>query len=382
MNLELSDDIQAFCDSIARCFADRAPIASYVREHIDAKRWEPDLAWTQLAEIGATGVVVPTGCGGLGLGLTEAVFVAEAAGRALYPGPWFTSAVVSARMILATQANDVGNDLLARIADGSMVVAAALLDPLATAWELPAAHTQGNDHVISCNGLLVMGANAASVILVPADGPDGLGVYAVRKSSDADVTRQDSVDPTADVAVVRLTNAAAVLVGPASEDILRKLSLEALVVGLADAVGAAQAVLDLAVAYATVRHQFGRAIGSFQAVQHLCVDMLETIELARSGVLHAAWAADVGDAAARIAALRLKSFSDRLATVGDQAIQVFGGIGFTWEHDSHLYLKRLLGWSALFGPSWAYRREVGKQLLDSVMTSLPVQVGRSMTAPT
>ena len=108
--------------------------------------------------------------------------------------------------------------------------------------------------------------------------------------------------------------------------------------------------MDLAVEYAKVRRQFDQPIGSFQAVQHLCVDMYETVELARSGVIHALWAADAADAAERhLAALRAKAFAGRLATVGDTAIQVFGGIGFTWEHDAHLYLKRLLGWSAFLG---------------------------------
>ena len=112
----------------------------------------------------------------------------------------------------------------------------------------------------------------------------------------------------------------------------------------ADALGAATAVMNLAVEYAKVRRQFDQPIGSFQAVQHLCVDMYEAVELARSGVIHALWAADAAEPAERHrAALRAKAFAGRLASVGDTAIQVFGGIGFTWEHDAHLYLKRLLG---------------------------------------
>ena len=108
--------------------------------------------------------------------------------------------------------------------------------------------------------------------------------------------------------------------------------------------------MNLAVEYAKVRRQFDQPIGSFQAVQHLCVDMYEAVELARSGVIHALWAADAAEPAERHrAALRAKAFAGRLASVGDTAIQVFGGIGFTWEHDAHLYLKRLLGWSAFLG---------------------------------
>ena len=123
--------------------------------------------------------------------------------------------------------------------------------------------------------------------------------------------------------------------------------------------------MDLAIEYAKVRRQFDQPIGSFQAVQHLCVDMYETVELARSGVLHALWAADAARPAERhLAALRAKAFAGQLATVGDTAIQVFGGIGYTWEHDAHLYLKRLLGWSAFLGGSDQYLEAVGRQLRD------------------
>ena len=124
--------------------------------------------------------------------------------------------------------------------------------------------------------------------------------------------------------------------------------------------------MNLAVEYAKVRRQFDQPIGSFQAVQHLCVDMYETVELARSGVIHALWAADSAEPAERHrAALRAKAFAGRLATVGDTAIQVFGGIGFTWEHDAHLYLKRLLGWSAFLGGSDRYLEDGRREQLVS-----------------
>ena len=141
---------------------------------------------------------------------------------------------------------------------------------------------------------------------------------------------------------------------------------ELVVVRAADAVGAAQAVLDLAVDYAKARVQFGVPIGSFQAVQHLCVDMYETVELARGTVLHAAWALDVGNADATAAVARLRACADRLTTVGDLAIQVFGGIGFTWEHDAHRYLRRLLAWSASSPSPSEARRSLGSALIARV----------------
>ena len=136
----------------------------------------------------------------------------------------------------------------------------------------------------------------------------------------------------------------------------------------ADALGAARAVMNLAVEYAKVRRQFGQPIGAFQAVQHLCVDMYETVELARSGVIHAL----VGrrrrqSRGTALAALRTKAFAGRLAAVGDTAIQVFGGIGYTWEHDAHLYLKRLLSWSAFLGGPDQCLVQLGAQFAESVL---------------
>jgi alkylation response protein AidB-like acyl-CoA dehydrogenase len=130
----------------------------------------------------------------------------------------------------------------------------------------------------------------------------------------------------------------------------------------ADALGAASALLDVAVQHAKDRHQFGQAIGSFQSVAHLCVDMLETVELVRGAVLQAAWATDAGDAVAHRAALRVKASSDRLLGVGETAIQVLGGIGYTWEHDAHLLLKRLMAWATAHGTASAARIELARLL--------------------
>jgi acyl-CoA dehydrogenase len=193
-------------------------------------------------------------------------------------------------------------------------------------------------------------------------------LFAVDRSAPGvTVTPRRHVDPTSKSFGVGLDAAPARRLGVMSAEALSGLVDDVLIVSAADALGAAQAVMDLAVEYAKVRRQFDAPIGSFQAVQHLCVDMYETVELARSGVIHALWAADAADAAeAHLSALRAKAFAGRLATVGDTAIQVFGGIGFTWEHDAHLYLKRLLGWSALLGGSDRYLEAVGRNLTSKV----------------
>jgi alkylation response protein AidB-like acyl-CoA dehydrogenase len=211
-------------------------------------------------------------------------------------------------------------------------------------------------------------AAAATVMLVLAEDTDGVGLFAVDPASDrVTLTFRPQVDPTRKLFDVGLDAVPAQRLARASEDAVAGLVDDVLIANAADALGAAQAVLDLAVEYAKVRRQFGQPIGSFQAIQHLCVDMYETVELARSGVLHALWAVDSASSEERhLAALRAKAFAGRLATVGDTAIQVFGGIGFTWEHDAHLYLKRLLGWSAYLGGSDQYLEAVGASLASEL----------------
>ena len=211
-------------------------------------------------------------------------------------------------------------------------------------------------------------AVAADVVLVLAEDRDGTGLYAVDTSSGGVCAADPKpVDQTRNTFNVTLDDVSGQRLASASEADVQALVDDVLIAYAADALGAATAVMNLAVEYAKVRRQFDQPIGSFQAVQHMCVDMYETVELARSGVLHALWAADAAQPAERhLAAVRAKAFAGELATVADIAIQVFGGIGYTWEHDAHLYLKRLLGWSTFLGGSDKYLQEVGRQLATTV----------------
>jgi alkylation response protein AidB-like acyl-CoA dehydrogenase len=207
-------------------------------------------------------------------------------------------------------------------------------------------------------------AAAADTLLVLAEDAEGTGLFAVKTdSAGISVIPKRGIDATRKQFHVTLDDTPAQRLATAPPEAVDAVRDDVLIVMAADALGAARAVMDLAVEYAKVRKQFGQVIGSFQAIQHLCVDMYETVELARSGVIHALWAADNADAQQRhLSALRAKAFAGRLASVGDTAIQVFGGIGFTWEHDAHLYLKRLLSWSAFLGGPDRYLTELGAHL--------------------
>jgi alkylation response protein AidB-like acyl-CoA dehydrogenase len=358
VNLELTAEQLALRDIVRQFLVEKASVATYVRPLLDDSTGMTGEVWAGLAALGATGVLVDEKHGGAGMTMVEAGVVAEQLGAALHPGPWLSSAVAAPRA-LARLGAEHADALLAGIADGSTIAA---VGPLT--GPRPRADQTAEGVVVHGELAALPDAAAATVVLVLADDVDGTGLFAVDPASDrVTLTFRPQVDPTRKRFDVGLNGAPAQRLARATEEAVAGLVDDVLIANAADAIGAAQAVLNLAVEYAKVRKQFGQPIGSFQAVQHLCVDMYETVELARSGVLHALWAADFASPEERhLAALRTKAFAGRLATVGDTAIQVFGGIGYTWEHDAHLYLKRLLGWSAYLGGSDQYLEAVGKSL--------------------
>ena len=353
MNLELTDEQLALRDTVRRYLAEKASVPTYVRPMLDDPTGNTDEVWAGLAALGAIGVLVPQEYGGSGMTMVEAGVAAEELGAALYPGPWLSSAVAATRALTRLAAG--AGSLLRGIADGSTI---------ATIGPLSGARPVVDDGVLRGEISALPDAAAADVLLVLGEGGGTAGLFAVDAKADGvSLTQRTHVDPTRKLFDVGFDGVDVQRLASSSPDDVQALVDDVLIAGAADALGAANTVMNLAVDYAKVRRQFDQPIGSFQAVQHLCVDMYETVELARSGVLHALWAADAAPPAERhLAAVRAKAFAGELATVADTAIQVFGGIGYTWEHDAHLYLKRLLGWSAFLGGSDRYLQEVGRAL--------------------
>ncbi|OBH08281.1 acyl-CoA dehydrogenase [Mycobacterium sp. E2699] len=358
MNLELTDEQVALRDTARRFLAEKAPISGHVRELLDDPTGVDEAVWRGLADLGVTGLLVPEEYGGAGMTMVEAGVVAEELGSALHPGPWLSSAVAAARTLTRLDGNDSAATILAGIADGTTIATVATVDD--------SVGVAGRADGIALRGQLagVPDAAAADTLLVFAAEPAGAGLFALTTGSPGiSLTSEPGIDQTRKRFRVDLDGAPAQRLATVSPDDVAAVVDDLLIATAADALGAARAVMQLAVEYAKVRRQFGQAIGSFQAVQHLCVDMYETVELARSGVIHALWAADNAAPDERhLAALRAKAFAGRLATVGDTAIQVFGGIGYTWEHDAHLYLKRLLSWSGYLGRPDRYLTELGARL--------------------
>lgn len=363
MNLELSGEQVALRDTVRRFLAEKASVAGHVRSMLEDPTGTTDEVWRGLATLGATGLLVPQEYDGADMTMVEAGIVAEELGAALYPGPWLSCAVAATRALTRMGAGSKATALLTGIADGSTI---ATVGPLT--GPRPTAIERSDGVVLHGEIAALPDLAAADVALVLAEDGNGTGLFAVDTScSGFERTSQHNVDRTRKLFHVTLSDVPAQRFASTSPDVVQALVDDVIVANAADALGAAQAVMNLAVEYAKARKQFGKPIGSFQAVQHLCVDMYETVELARSGVIHALWAADAADPAERhLAAVRAKAYAARLATVGDTAIQVFGGIGYTWEHDAHLYLRRLLSWSTFLGGSDQYLKELGARLALSV----------------
>lgn len=355
MNLELDDEQVALRDTLRRFLIERASVSGHVRPMLDDPTGTTEAVWRGLAELGATGVLVPSEFGGAGMTMVEAGIVAEELGAALHPGPWLSTAVAGARALTRVGGQPAAG-ILAGIAAGTSKVALAGLGEQS---QKPLVSTRNGGFSVCSPPLAAPDAEAADVLLAW----DGTELFAVESAAaGVSVTPERGIDPTRKQFRVELDNASAQRLGTLSADDLQAVTDDVLIAAAADALGAASAVMHTAIEYAKTRTQFGAPIGSFQAIQHLCVDMFETVELARSGAIHALWAAENSPEERHLAALRAKAFAGRLATVGDTAIQVFGGIGYTWEHDAHLYLKRLLSWSAFLGSSDRYLTEVGAHL--------------------
>lgn len=356
MNLERSPEQNALAQSM------RAFLAAHdggARALLDDPRGTTDARWQGLAALGATGLLVSPEYGGSAATMVDAGIIAEALGAALDSGPWLSCAA-ACRALARFGAEAAGAQLLAAIADGTGV---ATVGPLGGAGVAPV----GDGPNLLLRGRIdrLDDAAAADVALISVRDDPGWTLYSVR-TADLVLMAIPLMDKTRRSFRAHLPDVPARVLGRADDGAAAALADDVAALAAADAIGAAQRLLEMTLEHAGNRRQFGAPIGSFQSVQQLCVSMYQIVELGRGGVLRALWAADEGDADQRwLAAARLRAFGDRLATVGDTAIQVFGGIGYTWEHNAHLYLRRLLGYSTMLGTSDQGLEQVGAALVAS-----------------
>jgi len=344
----------------ARSFLEKRFPAARLAEIATSKDgWDP-ASWPELARLGWTGASVPEAQGGAGLSFVEEAIVFEELGRALYAGPYFST------VALALPALACAPDLLARVASGAFT--ATLASPAANASG-PAVDVRRDGDRWLLRGVadLVPDAGWVEAFVVQARGPDGVGLYlAERHGARPQIHVHDTVDATRRLGRVTFEDDDARLLAapPAAAKIIAATRRRALAALALEAVGIASQALTLGVEHAKSREQFGRPIGTYQAVSHKLADTYVETELARSLAYWAAWCIAEDDGEAEHAALAAKVYAAEAAVAAcERAIQVYGGMGFTWDHPLHRYYKRAL-WIESFDRSGAaHRAEIAQAIL-------------------
>jgi len=367
MNLGVSAEQRELRDSVRRFLADRAPM-SRVRELMETPDGTDRQVWQQAgAQLGLPGIAIPEAYGGAGFTFAEQAIVLEELGAALYGGPYLASAVLAATALLAASDEAARRELLPGIASGQTVATLAFTEDDGS-WDpeairLAATRGEGSPDspwMLDGHKSFVLDGHTADLILVVAAAGPGLSLFAVDPGA-AGLDRRvlPTLDQTRKLARLEFDAVPGRLIGAPGEAggvLGRTLDVAAIALA-AEQLGGAQRALDMAVGYAMTRHQFGRPIGSFQAIKHRCADLLLEVESLRSAVAYAAAAVAENSAEVPVVAALAKAYaSDVYFHVAAENIQIHGGIGFTWEHDAHLYFKRAKS-SELFLGDASYHRE-------------------------
>jgi alkylation response protein AidB-like acyl-CoA dehydrogenase len=359
----LSEEHAAIRDAVRGFLAERASMA-HVRAALESEDGWSRQIWRGLAgELGFAGLAIAEEHGGAGLGVRELAIVAEELGGALAPIPWFETAVLSATLLSACAAYEH----LPRVASGQCIATLAWRDasgkPDAIGPELRDGRLHGAAHYVSFG-------HVADLLLVAARTGDSVALCAIDSHARGVATqKQTSLDLARPFATITFDGASATILDADATLILAYSFAMASAVLAAEQVGAAARVLDDTVAYSKQRVQFGRVIGSFQAMKHRMADMKLELEAARSA---AAWALDALETEATDLQLACSgaraACSDAFLHIASEGVQLLGGIGFTWEHSAHLYFKRARASSTLLDSPAHQREIVARALLDERTT--------------
>jgi alkylation response protein AidB-like acyl-CoA dehydrogenase len=369
MNFGFSEEQDELRKMVRRFLEDKSPESEVRRLMATSEGFDPAV-WAQMAnELALQGLGIPEEFGGQGYGPVELYVVFEEMGAALLCSPYFSTVALAANALLLVGDDQSKRDYLPGIASGETIATVALTDD-AGRWDLATTSTTATraaeGFVLSGVRNYVTDGSTATLLLVPAMTDAGLSLFAV--DGDAPGVSRESLatmDQTRKQSRIVFENAPARLIGTDGGALegLESTSQIAAAALAAEQVGGAQRVLDSSVEYAKNRVQFGRPIGSFQAIKHKCADMLLDVESAKSAAYYAAWAAQERNDELPIAASLAKSFcSEAYFHCAAENIQIHGGIGFTWEHPAHLYFKRAKS-SELFLGDPAYHRELLAQRL-------------------
>jgi alkylation response protein AidB-like acyl-CoA dehydrogenase len=349
-----------------RRFLERRSTSEQLRGVIDAGRDRDDEVWSQMSsELGLQGIAIPEQFGGAGAGTRELSIVCEEMGRALLVGPYLSSVAIAGQALVACSDVRAKQRWLPGIADGSIIATLAVAEE-SDRWDgnesTTVANGEGNETTLSGIKMFVPDGGTSDVFVVIAARDRTQGMFVVERSTAGPAAEPfETLDLTRPMArlVLDRTPATQIDLGDSPSEQIQRIFDLAVIVVAAEQLGGAQRCLEMAVEYAKIREQFGRPIGSFQAIKHRCADLLVLIEAARSALLFAASAADSDSEETSIAASTAKVWCSRAFTsAAKENVQIHGGIGYTWEHDAHLYLRRAKTSEMMFGSPAFHRRRV------------------------
>ncbi len=369
MNFAFSEEQEELRKTIRQFLESKSPSAEVRRLMEGTEGYDPAV-WSQMAEqLGLQSLHIPEEFGGQGFTFVELGIVFEEMGRVLLCSPYFATVGLATNAILNAGSDADKQALLPGIASGETIAALAFTEPNGkwdTAGITMEATKSGDGYVLNGTKSFVIDGHNANLIVVVArlagtSGTDGIGFFTVAGDA-AGLTRTalSTMDQTRKQAKLEFSNVSAAAIGDAGNGFaaFSKTLDQAAVLLSNEMIGGAQFVLDQSVEYAKVRVQFGRPIGSFQAIKHKCADMLLEVESGKSAAYYSAWAAaEDNDELPVVAALAKAYISDAYFHCAAENIQIHGGIGFTWEHDAHLYFKRAKSSEIYLGDA-TYHREL------------------------
>lgn len=373
MQFGLTETQQVLKNSAREFFSAECPLGE-VRRLMETETAYDVPLWQKMAHQGWTGIIFNEEYGGLGLGLVDMAVAHEEMGRALLPGPYLSTVLLAGVAIEAGGNRGQKQRYLSRISMGEAHATLALLEAGAR-WEPEAvqltAHPTLSGFALNGRKLFVPDAAIADFLVCAARRNSDLGLFIVpRSAKGVQIELLPSIDTTRklyriDFDEVEVVEEDFLAIGDSAVDCLER-ALAVATVGLAaEMVGGMQRVLEITVEYAKARKQFGKPIGQFQAVQHLCADMLLMTESSRSAAYYAAWALQEHVSEAALAVSIAKSYaSDAYREVGNRGIQVHGGMGFTWENNVHLYYKRAKASELMFGDATYHRERIARLVID------------------
>jgi acyl-CoA dehydrogenase len=363
----LTDEQRDLGDAVRSLLADRFETAT--RDAYDDPTGDanPPHLWKSLAEQGLFAVLVPEEHGGLGLGQLEAAVVARVLGAAVAPGPWLPT-VLSAEAIRLAGSPGQQSDWLPRVAAGQAHLALAVRGP-GGAWDIsgiPATARNGGQVRLDGTAALVEAAHVAEALVVAAREVDGVGLYIVDATAPGvAVRRHETLDRTTRLCDVFLDGAPGERLAKSSADVLTTVLDRGATLVANDLVGTGREALTRTVAYDRERVQFGRPVGSFQAIKHALADLHVAVTMAEHAGLYAAYAIDeaLPDAPVSVSVAKAKATEAAVLATGAM-IQYHGGIGYTWEHDAHFFFKRAKRQEHMFGDAAWHRERIARLVVD------------------